>query len=221
MKLILISNIIVCVCALFGFNYGIAKFFKPNRAVYEQMIALAAGCVAFGRLYQVVRLVTGGDMFNGFQLGVFGVIGSLMFLFSANFGDIDCLADGKSRSFLKYRLISFAAPAAALVLYLLFIWFTDLPRSVKIASAAVTLFVMHASHFHLKHLILPGADGGVIKHLRLYNLMALIYTFLCLAEMIVIGLGNEIGILISGILIGGSLIGIVISAERGVKKWII
>lgn len=185
------------------------------------MIALAVGCVAFGRLYQVVRLLTGGDMFNGFQLGVFGVIGSLMFLFSANYGAMDSLADDKSKEFKKYRLISFAAPAAALILYILFILLTDLPGSVKIASALVTLFVMHASYYHLKHLVFPDVDYGVIKCLKPYNLLALIYTFLCLAEMIVIGLGNEIGILTVGVLIGAIQIGVVISVERGMKKWTI
>lgn len=184
------------------------------------MIALAVGCVAFGRLYQVVRLVTGGDMFNGFQLGVFGVIGSLLFLFSANFGTMDSLADDRSKKFIKYRIIAFAAPVVALILYILFIFFTDLPRSVKVASALVTVFVMQASYFHLKHLIFPDVDFGVIKCLKPYNLLALIYTFLCLAEMIVIGLGNEIGILIAGVLIGAVQIGVVISVEKGMKKWI-
>ncbi|MBO7548972.1 MAG: hypothetical protein J6T77_03305 [Clostridia bacterium] len=221
MTLILIANIIVCICAFIGFIYGMIKFFKPRKAVYAQMIALAVGCVAFGRLYQVVRLLTGGDMTSGFQLGVFGVIGSLLFLFSANFGAMDSLADDKSRSFMKYRLISLVAPVAALVLYIIFVWFTDLPRSVKIASALVTVFVMQASYFHLKHLIFPDVDLGIIKCLRRYNLLALIYTFLCMAEMVVIGLGDEIGILIVGVLIGAILIGVVISAERGIKKWTI
>ena len=221
MKLILITNIIVCVCAFAGFIYGIVKFFKPRKAVYAQMITLAVGCVAFGRLYQVVRLLTGGDMFNGFQLGVFGVIGSLLFLFSANFGAMDSLADDRSREFIKYRLISLAAPVAALLLYIIFVWFTDLPRSVKIASALVTVFVMQASYFHLKHLIFPDVDLGIIKCLRRYNLLALIYTFLCMAEMVVIGLGNETGILIVGVLIGSVIIGVIISAERGIKKWTI
>ena len=219
MTLILISNIITCVCAFAGFIYGIIKFFKPKKAVYAQMITLAVGCVAFGRLYQVVRLLTGGDMFNGFQLGVFGVVGSLLFLFSANFGAMDSLADDKSKKFLKYRLIAIAAPAAALILYILFILTTDLPKSVKIASALVTVFVMAASYFHLKHLIFPDVDFGVIKCLKPYNLLALIYTFLCLSEMIVIGLGSEIGILTAGVLIGAAQIGIVISPERGIKKW--
>ena len=221
MTLILIANIIVCICAFIGFIYGIIQFFKPRKAVYAQMIALAVGCVAFGRLYQVVRLLTGGDMFNGFQLGVFGVIGSLLFLFSANFGAMDSLADDRSREFIKYRLISLAAPVAALVLYIIFVWFTDLPRSVKIASALVTVFVMQASYFHLKHLIFPDVDLGIIKCLRRYNLLALIYTFLCMAEMVVIGLGNETGILIVGVLIGSVMIGVIISAERGIKKWTI
>ena len=221
MKLILITNIIVCVCAFIGFIYGIVKFFKPGKAVYAQMITLAVGCAAFGRLYQVVRLLTGGDMFNGFQLGFFGVIGSLLFLFSANFGAMDSLADDKTKKFLKYRLISIAAPAAALILYIVFILLTDLPGSVKIASSLVTVFVMQASYFHLKHLIFPDVDLGIIKCLRPYNLLALIYTFLCLAEMIVIGLGNEVGIMIAGILIGAVVIGVIISAERGIKKWTI
>ena len=221
MNLILIANIIICACAFAGFIYGIVKFFKPKKAVYAQMIALAVGCVAFGRLYQVVRLLTGGDMFNGFQLGVFGVVGSLLFLFSANFGAMDSLADDKTAKFKKYRIISFSAPVAALILYIFFIWFTDLPKSVKIASALVTVFVMLASYFHLKHLILPDVDYGIIKCLKMYNLLALIYTFLCLAEMIVIGLGNEIGILITDIMIGAVQIGVVISVERGMKKWTI
>ena len=221
MKLILIANIIICACAFAGFIYGIVKFFKPKKAVYAQMITLAVGCVAFGRLYQVVRLLTGGDMFNGFQLGVFGVVGSLLFLFSANFGAMDSLADDKSKRFLKYRLIALAAPVAALAWYILFILLTDLPRSVKVASALVTLFVMHAGYYHLKHLIFPDVDFGIIKCLKTYNLLALIYAFLCLAETNVIGLGNEIGILIIGVLIGAVQIGVVLSVERGMKKWTI
>ena len=185
------------------------------------MIALAVGCVAFGRLYQVVRLLTGGDMTSGFQLGVFGVIGSLLFLFSANFGAMDSLADDKSGEFIKYRLIALVAPVAALVLDILFVGLTDLPRSVKIASALVTVFVMQASYFHLKHLIFPDVDFGIIKCLKPYNLLALLYTFLCMAEMVVIGLNNEIGILIVGAMIGAVLIGIVISVERGINKWTI
>ena len=221
MKLILIANVITCVCGLTGFIYGLAKFFKPKKAVYPQMITFACGCMAFGRLYQIVRLLTGGDVFNEFQLGVFGVIGSLVFLFSANFGVMDSIADDRSKKFRKYRLIALAAPVAAAAADVLFIIFTDLPVIIKIASAAITFFVMQASYFHLKHLIFPDVDYGVIKCLKPYNLMALIYTFLCLAEMILIGVGSKIGVLIAGVLMGILLLGIVTSSERGIKRWVI
>ena len=221
MKLVLTANIITCVCAFIGFIYGMVKFFKPKKAVYPQMITFAVGCLAFGKLYQVVRLLTGGDIIGEFQLGVFGVIGSLMFLFSANYGAMDSLADDRSKTFLKYRIIALAAPISAAVLYIIFILIADVPLFAKIISAVITILVMHAGYYHLKHLIFPDVDYGVIKCLKPYNLLGLIYAFLCMAEMIFIGLKSGVCVLITGVLMGINLIGIVISAQRGIKKWTI
>ena len=219
MKLILIANIIACVCGFIGFVYGLVHFLKPRKAIFAQMITFAVGCAAFGRLYQVVRLLTGSDIFHEFQLGVLGVIGSLMFLFSANFGAMDSLADDRSKAFVKHRLLAFAAPVAAAVFYLLFVFLTELPTPAKIISAVITVFVMQASYYHLKHLILPDVDYGIIKCLRLYNLLALVYALLCIAEMTVICTDNEIGILIAEALLGAVLIAMILSVERGMKKW--
>ncbi len=219
MNLILIANIITCICALIGFIYGIIKFFKPKKAVYPQMITLAVGCMAFGRLYQVVRLLTGGEILNSFQLGLFGIIGSLMFLFSANYGAIDSLADDGSKEFTKYRIVSVAAPLVAAALYFIFIFAADTAKLTKIIYGIITVFVMLASYFHLKHLIFPDVDFGVINCLKPYNLLALIYSFICMAEMILLNVNSEIGILLVGVVMGGLLIGIVISVERGIKKW--
>ena len=219
MNLILIANIITCICALIGFIYGIIKFFKPKKAVYPQMITLAVGCMAFGRLYQVVRLLTGGEILNSFQLGLFGIIGSLMFLFSANYGAIDSLADDGSKEFAKYRIISLAAPLVATVLYFIFIFVADTAKLTKIIYGIITVFVLQASYFHLKHLIFPDVDFGVIRCLKPYNLLALIYSFICMAEMILLNANSKIGILFVGVVMGGLLIGIVISVERGIKKW--
>ncbi len=219
MNLILIANIITCICALIGFIYGIIKFFKPKKAVYPQMITLAVGCMAFGRLYQVVRLLTGGEILNSFQLGLLGIIGSLMFLFSANYGAIDSLADDGSKEFTKYRIISLAAPLVAAALYFIFIFASDNSKLIKVIYGLVTVFVLQASYFHLKHLIFPDVDFGVIRCLKPYNLLALIYSFICMAEMILLNANSEIGILLVGVVMGGLLIGIVISVERGIKKW--
>ena len=219
LNLILIANIITCVCAFIGFIYGIVKFFQPKKAVYAQMITLAAGCMAFGRLYQVVRLLTQGDILNEFQLGIFGVIGSLVFFFSANFGLMDSLADDRSKKYLKYRIIPLVAPALVIALYLIFIAFADMPKLLKITGAVVAFFAIQTTYFNLKHLIFPDVDYGVIKCLKLYNLLVLIYGFLCVAETISMNNANDISICIIGALMGIILLVVVPTVERGINKW--
>ena len=221
MNLYLIANIITCLCAFIGFVYGIVKFFRPKKAVYAQMITLAVGCMAFGRLYQAVRLLTGGDILGEFQLGFFGVIGSLMFFFSANFGLMDSLADDGSKQYLKYRVIPLAAPVAEVAVYIVFVLSADMPRITKITGAAITLFVSLSSYYNLKHLIFPDVDYGIIKCLKTYNLLALIYSIICIAEVIAIGRETEIAYIVTSVIIGVLILIIVPSVERGMKKWTI
>ncbi len=215
----LITNIFTCVCAFIGFVYGIIKFFNPKKAVYSQMITLAVGCMAFGRLYQTVRLLTGGSINNVFQLGVLGVIGSLMFLFSANYGAMDSIADDGSKKFGKYRIIPIAAPIAITALYLIFICFASLPMLTKVVGGLVALFAVQSSYYNLKHLIFPDVDFGIINCIKLYNLLALIYSFLCIAELIALSREREIATLIIGVFMGIVLLALVPALERGMKKW--
>ena len=81
------------------------------------------------------------------------------------------------------QMIALAALLAAATLYVLFIYLTELPRLAKIVSAIITLLVMMAGYFHLKHLIFPDVEHGVIRSLRTYNLLALVYCYLCMAEI--------------------------------------
>lgn len=217
--LYLISNIFVCACAMLSFIYGITQFFKPKKALYAQMIVLGVGCIAFGRLYQVVRLLTGGDILNEFQLGILGVIGSLMFFFSANFGAIDSLADDKSKKYSKYRLIAFAAPLAALALYIGFLLFLGAPRLWKIIGAVVTFFIMQTTYFNLKHLIFPDVDYGVINCLKPYNAAVLFYALFCIADIIAMSRESEIAVAIVSAEIGITVLLITLLLAKGVKKW--
>ena len=219
MNLNLIANIITCAGASAGFIYGAIRFFRPRTAVYAQMITFAVGCMAFGRLYQAIRILTVGDFTSRFHLGILGVIGSLMFFFSANFGLMDGIADDGSAAYRKYRLLPVTAPVLAAVLYLGFFLLSEQPLLVKIASFVVTLFAALASYFNLKHFIFPDVEYGVIKCLKPYNLLALVFEFLCVAEMIAVSRESDVFALIIGILMGIVLPAIVISVDRGIKKW--
>ena len=219
MTLFLLSNVFVCVCAYVSFIYGTHKFFQPKKAVYSQMITLAVGCTAFGKLFQVVRLLTVGEIFNEFQLGLLGMIGSLVFLFSANFGVMDSLADDGSPDFRKYRILPLALPAAEIALYVIFFLLGEFSVLVKVTAGATTFFAAGASYFNLKHLIFPDVAFGVIRCLKNYNALALVFEFLCIAQAAAYGFENETASITIDVLTGIVMLLMTPVVGRGIKKW--
>ena len=183
------------------------------------MITLFAGCMSLSRLYQIVRLITIGDILKHFQLGVVGVVGALLFLFSANYGVMDSLADDGSKAFMKYRLIPLVAPILITGLYVGFILIGEFPVFQKVVAGVISAVAACASYYNLKHLIFPDVDFGVIKCLKTYNLLALIFEFLCVAEVIANSRASGIAVLIIGVLMGAVLLTVVPAVERGIKKW--
>ena len=223
MKLYLTANIIGFVCSLFGFIFGGIKFFRPRQALYAQMITLALGCSAFGRLFYIVRLLTSGFITGSVQLGFFGIVGSFMFFFSSNFGTLDSLLDDRSKEFRKYRLISFIAPAVMIVLYLwLYIGLfaaANIQTMWKILGGVLTFFMVQSSYFNLKHLIFPDVDFGVVKCLRLYNLLVLIYTLAVFGECVGLSRYAPELTLVCCIISGITAAAMIPSIVRGLKKW--
>jgi hypothetical protein len=215
----LIANIIVCVCALAGCNYGGIKFFRPKQALYAQMITLSLGCIAFGRMFNIVRLLTDGNLTDHFQLGILGMIGSLMFFFSANFSAVDTHLDNGAKEYTKYRLIPLAAPGLFAVLYIVLFLLSDVSALWKIQGGVLTLFAMASSYFNLKHLIIPDAESGIVKRMRLYNLLALVYTAAIFAECAAMSRSNEVLTLVCCCVSGLTTAAFIPSITRGVAKW--
>ena len=219
MKLYLTANIIGFVCSLFGFIFGGIKYFRPRQALYAQMITLALGCSAFGRLFYIVRLLTSGFITGSVQLGFFGIVGSFMFFFSSNFGTLDSLLDDRSKEFRKYRLISFIAPAVMIGLYVWLFATADIQKMWKILGAVLMFFTVQSSYFNLKHLIFPDVDFGVVKCLRLYNLLVLIYTLAVFGECVGLSRYNPKLTLVCCIVSGVMSAAMIPSIVRGLKKW--
>ena len=178
----IINNAIICACALVGFLIGAAIFFRPRKAVYGQMIALGLGCLAAGRLYQIVKVLTGGDVMNLFQMGSLGELGSFLFFFSANFGLMDSLADDGTKRFRKYRWTATIAPIIATAFGLLFCVNESVSLLNSITSSLLVLGIICTSYYNLKHILLPDVDFGIINCLKLSNGAILAYCALSLAE---------------------------------------
>ena len=214
-----ISELIVLICALIGFVYGMIKCIGLKNIPFLQIVVFAVGCVACGRLYIVVQNLTGTDLSDKFQLGVLGVIGSLLFIFSANFGAVEKIADIDKKKSRKYRFIAAIAPITVLLFYVISSVVVSKSTLELISGGGLTLLVMQSSYYNLKHLLLSGADNGLLAHLRTYNILALIYASLCMAQQFALSINSEIAVLITGTLIGAIMLFIIPAAETGVKKW--
>ena len=198
-----------------GFGYGLFRLFRDESALYVRMIVFGVGCAMLGRLFATLLYLVNGELFAGFNVGMLGIIGSFLFFFSANFGQMDSIVDDGSPRFRKTRLIALIAPlivaALCAVIFVLY-GFNEATISVGIEG----LFLALASYLHLKHLIIEDVSFGLIKSIRSYNLLALVYAALCLSEVLVEGF--ELPLIVT-VLECAVLIAFIPVLERGMKKW--
>ena len=219
MNIFLISNIITCVCALIGFVYGIMKYMNSDTPIFAKMVTMASGCMVFGGLYQIIRIWIGRDITQDFQLGYLAFIGSLLFLLSASWGQINKAVDNKSKELRKYRLIALIAPVFIAAAYGVIAALFEVTTLNKITGSLVSILAMLLGYITLKHLILPDDEAGLVKALKSYNFLTLIYTLSCVAQMIVLTAGSELAALIVAIIVGIVLLLLVPAVGKGVKKW--
>ena len=212
-------SLALTVAAAVGFGYGLFRFFRDESALYVRMIIFGVGCAMLGRLFETLLILVNGNLENGFHVGMLGIIGSFLFFFSANFGQMDSIVDDGSKKYLKTRLISFVAPLVIIAVWVLIAVSKGVNRTT-IPLGVETLFIALASYYHFKHLIIQDISFGLIKAIRSYNLLSLIYALLCMAEMLVKSFNiPDFCIIIVNSLQFVLLLAFVPVLERGVKKW--
>ena len=127
--------------AMFGFVYGVFRFFRSKSPLYAQMVVLGIGCAMLGRLFVTLRLITLGELRSSFHVGTLGILGSFLFFISANYGQMDSLVDDGRPDLRKYRWAALCAPLSVLVLYAVYFRFVGFGE-----GAIVTGIVLRAFH---------------------------------------------------------------------------
>lgn len=212
-------SLAMTISAGIGFVYGLFRFFRDESALYVRMIIYSVGCAMFGRLFETLQYLVNGQLDSGFHVGMLGIVGSFMFLFSANYGQMDSIVDDHSPQFRKTRIISLAAPLAIAAIWCVIAAEKGIDKTT-IPLGIQTLFIALASYYHLKHLIIKDVEFGLIKSIRGYNLLALIYAVLCMLEMLVQSFNfPSVCTIIVSVLLCAVLLVFVPVLERGVKKW--
>lgn len=214
------TNLAVLICTAIAFGYGVIRFFRKGNPMYAQIIVCGIGCLMLGRLYQVVMLLTRGMIYEGFHVGVLGTIGSFVFFFSANFGQMDHLVDDGGTDKKKYRFLAFLAPAV-IAAGCIPIALSDTRTENKIVCVIVMIFIMQASYFNLKHLLLSDKELDMLRSISNYNLLALIFALFSMAEMILWVNGNQRALFVVYPCICIVLLMLVPILEKGVKEWTI
>ena len=181
MKWLLYSETVLMASAFAGLLYGSFRCILGKRPLYAVMAVLGVGCIFLGSFHTVVRLLTDVPTRGVFQTGTLGTVGAFMFFFSANYGQIDSLVDDGTPAFRKYRLTAACGTAAAAALSLL-ILFSPAPAGEKAGGLLGALAVCMSSYFHIKHLVIPDVEKGVVSCQRLYNAVLLCLGLLCITK---------------------------------------
>ena len=216
----LILSIILTVCAAIGFGYGLFRFFREDEALYVRMIVFAVGSAMFGRLIETLQLLVNGQISGSFHIGMLGTAGSFLFLFSANYVQMDSLVDDGSKQFRKTRIIALIAPIVMIAM-----WGVLASKGFTAKTAIIgieTLIIAMAAYYHLKHIIIKDVDFGLIRVIRNYNILALVYAFLCMAEILIKSFNlSFVFVIIVYVLQCAVMLAFVPVLERGVNKWTI
>ena len=217
-----VADILPLLATLGTFIYGVKNFFKKGKAYYLQIVTMAMGCYAMGSFYHLCQSITTGDLADGFTAAYLGRIGFFLFLFTANYGQMDGLLDDRTPSLKKFRYIALVAPASAALLYLPCV-LAEMPYSTKISLSFLWIAAIFSSYFNFKHAIISDLGYGFVKAIRPYNICALILTFLELILQVLWAyyVNDYILIVIMVVTIIFSIVSILtmVTLKRGVEAW--
>ncbi len=171
-----------------------------------------------GKLFGLVSFLTVGGLPEHFHVGYLGTFGCFMFLFSANFGQMDGFIDDGSKATRKYRFWSLSAPGI-LALGMIPLFFSPASTAMRIVTVIVLIPALLSSYFNLKHLIFPDMGFGFVKAIRPCNLCALALAALCQTELISSAWQVEFLHITIAILLSPVCVLLIFAAERGTRLW--
>ena len=216
-----VADIVPFLASLGAFIYGVKHFFEKGKAYYLQIVTMAFGCYAMGSLYYLCQSITAEEVPEGFTAAYLGRIGFFLFLFTANFGQMDGLLDDRTSAFKKFRYIALIAPIVVALLYVPCI-LTDMLISTKISLFIMWIPALCSSYYNFKHAIISDLGYGFAKAIRPYNICALIIVFAELILHILWANYSACGfVVIAVVSIIFSVMSVVtmVALKRGVEAW--
>ena len=220
MNLQLAANIYLLVCSGISLVCGIVRILGKKKApTYLLFIIFAILSAFLSRIFYTISIALYGGLPEIFNIGFLGYAAMFLFMFFANFGQIDLLVDDRRTMKATYRIIPVIIPAAELAAAVCGLFFGTAEFSVRVSFLIISVIAGFAGYLNMKHLIVPDIDFGIVKSIRGYNLIAFLTGIFSLAEIGLSVFGyNDIIIFVQFILgiFYAVMIPVIVSE---VKKW--
>lgn len=220
MEFTFFTNLYMLICSGFGMFFGIARFMSKKRPpMYFLFILFAIMSVFLSRVYYFVNILLYKNVPEVFNLGFIGYAAMFLYMFFANYGQIDCLVDDRKTLKLRYRIIPIILPAAELLFSFYAFLFGTVNITIRISFVVISVLAGFAGYLNIKHFIIPDVDFGIVKAIRGYNLIAFLIGIFSLAE-IGLSIFEHNGIILYIQIILGILYAVAIPVLNSeVKKW--
>ena len=207
---------------LAAFIFGLFACYRKTCPLYFRLLLFGVGCFFLEEIYYLTDYICIGDWSDSFSFACFGSGGCYAFMLSANYGLMDGIVDDGCSNSKAARRIGKIAPLMLVLIFIVcsvYSYKTD-GRLFPIVLMLISKFTAFpASYFQLKHLVLKDEIGYILSYLKPCNAMGLAVIFLDFISDASYTFGYLPGITVTEYLIPLSLLGLMIAADRGIKKW--
>lgn len=206
----------------FSFVYCAVHVMDRKKPLLYKLYFFSIGCYLLGVVYNTVVYICGGfEREAGVQL--FCTFGTICFILSANYDQIDGLVDPGEEG-KKARILALIAPALVLA-SMVALWFVmpkgGFDRFDIVCILLVFIPILPASYFNLKHLILPLDDFNILINTKWCNVAALCYYVALITYYFACASGSDLLITVMSLLCMIPFLGLSLASVKGVKEWLI
>ncbi len=212
----IIIEIVFTVAAFVATLIGMYKFFRKKSPLFIQMVVCMVGCRFVNGLLDLLLVKSKLNM-DSFTISGLVQLAQFLFLICASIGALDSLCDDGSKANRKYRVIAALIPIA---IYGVIIWYTfydEFNLSEKLLLLIPVLIPLYSLYYHIKHLIIPDVEGGIVRSIRPYNIICILNCVAFFLEYTFeFGSVYWYAAMVIGVFVSVTILPVL---SHGVKKW--
>lgn len=185
--------VFVLIPSLLALLYGLFFVLPKSKGLYFRLSVLAISCLFMANFSYFCLIITGHSFDSQINVGCLGVIGAYLFFFTQNLCPISKVLYDKKNAGPVHKYLPYAAAALVMLLYgaIEYSWFCTIDLSyhdtwyiinmvLQFGIGAVIIAVTSVVTF--RYSILPDDNGGLISHMRPYNIALTCMLVLSVAE---------------------------------------